>query len=182
MNTKTKIAKNTPSSIYQTDENHTGFPQWYIAQIHDIHIEMASEQIDPSPVLKGMLLQDEVGRKQKNPPWSLVEYVIRDLDPGYFNSFACLSVFGNTYVQCLCGFNGWHLEWRISGQSSGNYVHYRACYPGASKKSFKLKKNNHVSLGQRRDLLNLEDVVDAFFSFHQNQGLPPWLKWRVLDI
>jgi hypothetical protein len=181
MNTKIKIAKTTLSNIPETDENHSGFPQWLISKIHDNHMEQSHEKSDPSPALKGMLFKDEIGRKQKNPPWSLVQYVIFELDPGRFNSFACLSVRGNNFVQCLCGFNGWHLEWRIT-DPSGNYVHYRACYPGGSKKPFELKKHNHVNDGQHRDLLNLADVVYTFRSFHQGQGLSPWLKWRVLDI
>ncbi len=128
-----------------------------------------------------MLLDDEIGRKFKNPPWSLVERVIRNLDPGHFNSFACLSLPGNTYVQCLCGFNGWHLEWRIS-KKSRKYVHYRACNPDGSKKPFELKKHDWVNSGEHRDLLKIEDVLDAFHAFHQGLGLPEHLEWRKIDI
>ncbi len=88
---------------------------------------------------------------------------------------------GNSFIQCLHGFNGYHLEWRITNPS-GSYVHYRACYPGASKKAFELKKHNFVNDGEYRDLLNLEDVVDGFRSFHSRLGLPGFLKWRELDL
>ncbi len=175
------LPKTTPSILHEPKEKQGGFPRWLLTEIHDDFMTQSHEKSDLSPALKGMLLKDEIGRSKNNPPWSLVEHVIRELDPGRFNSFVCLSVRGNTYVQCLRGFNGWHLEWRITNPS-GSYVHYRACYPGASKKSFELKKHNHVSPGQHRDLLNLDDVVDAFRFFHQNHGLLPWLKWRVLDI
>lgn len=181
MNAKIQIKKITLKAIYKTTENHGDFPSWLVSRISNNRVAECGDESNPLPALKGMLLKDEIGRTQINPPWSLVEYVIRELDPGHFNSFACLSSPGNTFVQCLCGFNGWHLEWRVTNPS-GNYVHYRACYPAASKKSFELKKHNHVSEGQHRDLLNIVDVIDAFSSFHQGHGLPGLLKWRKLDI
>ncbi len=181
MNTIIQFAKNTPTAIHKLNENHGVLPSRSVAEISNIRVTEAEEENNPSPAIKGMLLEDEIGRKQKNPPWALVEHVIQELDPGHFNSFACLSVRGGNYVQCLRGFNGWHLEWRITNLS-GNYTHYRACYPGGSKKSFELKKHNHVSAGQHRDLLLIDDVVDTFRSFHQGRGLPGLLKWRKLDI
>ena len=89
---------------------------------------------------------------------------------------------GNTYIQALCGFNGWHLEWRITGASVDAYTHLRACYPGASTKPFELKKHDHISEGEHRDLLMLEDVIDAFRCFHRGEDRPPQLEWRELDI
>jgi hypothetical protein len=133
------------------------------------------------PVGGRMVLTNEIGIKLINPIWLEVDGSIRELDPGHFNSFACLSTRGNNFIQCLRGFNGYHLEWRITNPS-GNYVHYRACYLGGSKKSFELKKHNHVSDGQHRDLLNLDDVLDAFRAFHRGEGLPGFLKWRKLYI
>jgi len=62
-----------------------------------------------------MELENEAGLKRRNPPWPLVERVVRELDEGHGNSFAILSLPGNTYVQTIRGFNGWHLEWRITG-------------------------------------------------------------------
>lgn len=138
-------------------------------------------EANPKPVGGRMRLKNEIGQKWTNPSWLEVVDVINELDPGHFNSFACLSIRGNSYIQCLHGFNGYHLEWRISNPSD-NYVHYRACYPGGSKKAFELKKHNHVSDGQHRDLLNLDDVIDAFRAFHQSEGLPGFLKWRQLAI
>jgi hypothetical protein len=139
----------------------------------------AKERMSPS--CHGMLLKNQAGLRRENPPWHVVEVVIRHLDPGYGNSFACLSVPGNTYIQCLCGFNGWHLEWRITGEHSDAYVHMRACYHGLSCKPFELKKHDHISEGQHRDLLHGEDVLDAFRSFHSGGGLPVWLEWRNLN-
>lgn len=181
MKAKNTSTKNTPSAIRKIVISSTGFPAWYVSQISANHDEETYPESKPAHSLKGMLIADEIERQKKNPPWSLVEHVIRELDPGRFNSFACLSVPGNTFVQCLRGFNGYHLEWRITN-SSGNYAHYRACYPGGSKKNFELKKHNHVSDGQHRDLLKLEDVLDAFHSFHQGLGFPGSLKWRKLEI
>ena len=137
-----------------------------------------------TPAREGMVLTNEAGLRRKNPRWPLVERVIRELDPGHINSFASLSLPGNTYIQCLRGFNGWHLEWRISDLSFGEsaYIHMRACYPGASKKPFELKKYDCMNQGEHRDLLNLEDVIDAFRSFHRAEGPPAWLEWRDLEI
>lgn len=135
-----------------------------------------------SPARPGMLLKNEAGLSRRNPPWHVVEEAIRELDQGYGNSFACLSVPGNTYIQCLRGFNGWHLEWRITGDHPDTYVHLRACYHGLSRKPFELKKHNHISGGQHRDLLHGEDVVDAFRAFHSGEGPPVWLEWRKLDL
>ena len=128
-----------------------------------------------------MLLKNQGGLTKSNPSWELVEKVVYELVPGHFNSYACLSIPGNSYIQCLHGFNGYHLEWRITNPS-GSYAHYRASYPGGSKKSFELKKHDFINEGQHRDLLNLEDVVDAFRSFHNRQGLPGYLNWRHLDL
>jgi hypothetical protein len=136
---------------------------------------------DQKPVGGRMVLTNEVGQKWENPIWLEVDEVIRELDPGHFNSFACLSVRGNTYVQCLRGFNGWHLEWRIT-KPSGDFDHYRACRPGGSKKPMELKKSDWVSDGEHRDLLKWEDVIGAFYSFHLGEGLPSFLKWRKIDI
>lgn len=169
----------------QTDRNPSKKP----------HQIAPGKVIDPEPRLNveilakfsrkppegGMLLKNQGGLAKRNPSWELVEKAVRELDPGHFNSYACLSDPGNSYIQCLHGFNGYHLEWRITNPS-GSYVHYRACYPGGSKKSFELKKHDFVSEGQHRDLLNLEDVIDAFHAFHSRQGLPGFLKWRELDL
>jgi hypothetical protein len=111
MNTNIQIAKNTPSAIHKTSETQGVSPSWMVSMIRIERMAETDVENDQSPALKGMLLKDEIGRKRKNPPWSLVKSVIHELDPGYFNSFACLSVRGNNFVQCLCGFNGWHLGW-----------------------------------------------------------------------
>lgn len=136
---------------------------------------------NPKPVGGRMVLKNEIGQKWTNPSWLEVVDAIDELDPGHANSFVCLSVRGKTYVQCLRGFNGWHLEWRIT-EPSGEYTHYRACRPEGSKKPFELKKHDFVSAGQHRDLLDFVEVLHAFRAFHQGLGLPRSLKWRKLDI
>ena len=81
------------------------------------------------------------------------------------------------------GFNGWHLEWRVT--TNGNpaqYVHFRAAYPGGSEKRVELKKHDFVNAGEYRDLMNEDDVVDAFRAFHNGDGPPGWLVWRELAI
>ena len=136
---------------------------------------------DPAPAHQSLLLTNEKGDEINNPHWQVVERIVRELNPGHFNSYACLSLPGNTYVQCLHGFNGWHVEWRIT-DPSGDYGHFRAGYPGGSSKAVELKKHDRVSEGEFRDLLHLDDVLDALRAFHQDQGLPGFLKWRRLDV
>jgi hypothetical protein len=60
-----------------------------------------------------MLLADEIARKMKNPPWSLVEIVIRQLDPGHFNSFACLA-------RCLEVAEARHLKGMLNPPCAGS--------------------------------------------------------------
>lgn len=130
--------------------------------------------------LDGLILQNQAGLRRKNPPWKLVEQVIREIDVGHGNSHCCLEAPGNTYIQTLHGFNGYHLEWRIT--SGATYTHYRACYPGASRKLIELKKHDTVNPGEHRDLLHLEDVIDSFRAFYRGEGMPALLLWRVIDI
>lgn len=148
--------------------NHNFFPD-----------HMAPE--NPAAAHASMLLANEKGDRIRSPRWHMVERIVRELNPGHFNSFACLALPGNTYIQCLRGFNGHHLEWRVT-DPSGDYAHFRACYPGGSAKAIELKKHDFVSDGEFRDLLHLEDVLDAFRAFHQDEGLPGFLKWRRMGI
>jgi len=174
--------KNVPSAIAPHDNPKLHAPLKYPARIPTNQSTKPQLKVRQSPDSVHMLLNDEIGRKWKNPNWTTVELLILELDPGRFNSFACLAAKGHNYVQCLHGFNGWHLEWRISN-SSGYYVHYRASYPGGSEKSFELKKHDCINEGQHRDLLHLEDVIDAFRCFHhQGSGLPGFLTWREMAI
>jgi hypothetical protein len=96
------------------------------------------------------------------------------------NSFACLSKPGKAYIQCMRGFNGWHLQTRLS-MGLNDYTHRRACCPGVSKKSFELKKHDFVSPGQFCDLLIIEDVIAAFRAFHMGKIMPS-LIWRPIDV
>lgn len=136
---------------------------------------------DPASAHQSLLLTNEKGDEINNPPWQEVERIVRELNPGHFNSYASLLLPGNTYVQCLHGFNGWHVEWRIT-DPSGDYAHFRAGYPGGSSKAVELKKHDFVSEGEFRDLLHLDDVLDALRAFHQDQGLPGFLEWRRFDV
>lgn len=134
------------------------------------------------PVGGRMVLTNEIGLKLVNPTWRDVDEAIRELDTGCFNSFACLSRSGNTYIQCLHGSNGWHMEARITWKNSGGaYTHLRACRPGGSEKPRVLKVSNYVSRGQYRDLLKLDDVLAAFRAFHTDKMGPP-LIWRPIDV
>jgi hypothetical protein len=134
------------------------------------------------PVGGRMVLTNEIGQKWTNPIWLDVDDAIRELDTGSFNSFACLSRPGNTYIQCLRGSNGWHLEARITWKDSGGaYSHMRACRPGGSEKPRALKVAKYVSRGQYRDLLKIDDVLAAFRAFHANTVGPP-LIWRPIDV
>ena len=128
-----------------------------------------------------MVLTTEAGLHRKGPPWTLVEQVVRELDSGRGNSFCCLALAEAAYIQTLHGFNGYHLEWRVGGDPE-NYLHLRASYPGASEKEMELKKSDHVSAGEHRDLIQLDDVVEAFRIFHQNGDPPGWMEWRELDV
>lgn len=179
------IAANAPLSIRQTDrKQHKNSQLSDAGKVINGKSKLSAEllaKIYHKPAKEEMLLKNQGGLTKRNPSWELVEKTVRELDPGYLNSYACLSTLENSYIQCLHGFNGYHLEWRIT-HFPGSYTHYRACYPKGSKKSFELKKHDFVSDGQHRDLLNLEDVIDAFQSFHNRQGLPICLKWRVLDL
>ena len=134
------------------------------------------------PRMDGMLLVNEAGLRRRNPSWPLVEQVVRELDPGDGNSFACVSLPGNTFTQTLQGRNGYHLECRLTGGSPEQYIHLRASYPGGSTEANKLVKHDFTSPGEHRDLLCLEDVLDAFRAFHGGEGLPGWLEWRDMGI
>ncbi len=127
-----------------------------------------------------LILTNQAGLRRKNPPWKLVEQVIREIDVGHGNSHCCLESPGCTYIQALHGFNGYHLEWRIT--NAATYTHYRACYPGASPKLIELKKHDNVNSGEHRDLLHLEDVIDSFRAFYRGDGMPAFCEWRILNI
>ena len=181
MNTRKSDPASTPSAIGKIPFGKPDLPVLILLPTQPIRRAQTRPEALPTPGRKGLLLDDELGRRKANPPWPLVERVLHELNPGRGNSFACLSAPGNTYVQCLRGFNGWHLEWRVTGPS-GAYVHYRACRHGGSKKPFELKKHDGMNSGEHRDLLALDDVIGAFRAFHQGLGLPESLVWRQIDI
>lgn len=168
--------RTTPAAVPSSVE----FPDWLVQKINACDGGPSSKYMTPPPN-HCMMLTDESGQRFMNPPWRIVENVIRSLDPGKSNSFACLESPGNCYVQCLRGFNGWHVEIRLT-EPSGVYQQYRACYAGGSKKSFELKKHDFISEGQYRDLLTLESVLISFQSFQEEQVLASSLKWRLIDI
>jgi len=151
-------------------------------------ISTISKQAEPLTLSKtaerhqqdGLILKNEAGLHRKNPTWKLVEQVIRKLDAGHGNSYCCLEAPGDTYIQTLHGFNGYHLEWRVT--NGPTYTHYRACYPGASSKFFELKKHDYMNSGEHRDLLHLEDVIDSFRAFYRGEAMPAFFEWRILNI
>ena len=132
------------------------------------------------PQQDGLILTNQAGLRRKNPSWKLVEKVVREIDEGHGNSFCCLEAPGDTYIQTLHGFNGYHLEWRVTNGST--YTHYRACYPGGSSKFFELRKHDNMNPGEHRDLVHLEDVIDSFRAFYRGEGMPAFFEWRILNI
>ena len=150
-----------------------------VSDVHPLPLSKAEAQ----PRHDGLILTNQAGLRRKNPRWRLVEQVINELDPGHGNSFCCLEAPGYTYIQTLRGFNGSHLEWRItSADGQGSYAHYRASYFGGSPKIIELKKHDYVNSGEYRDLLHVEDVIDAFRAFYGGNGMPAWLEWRILGV
>lgn len=134
------------------------------------------------PRAEGMIFETEAGASITDPPWVLVESALTCLDTGRGNSFAILSLKPNTYVQALRGRNGFHLEWRITGDSEDEHIHYRAATPEGSAESALLHKDDGHDEGQRCDLLDLESVIRAFRAFFDRQAPPESLHWRVLDL
>lgn len=134
------------------------------------------------PKVKGMEFETEGGLNTKNPPWGLVRSALGLLDPGEGNSFAILSLSHNSFVQVLRGTNGFHLEWRVTGDDLETYIHYRACSATGSTDRRLLKKHDGLNDGQQRDLLDLESVIPAFRAFFDRKAPPGDLHWRVLDI
>lgn len=141
--------------------------------------------LEPKPREANLLLTSEAGLRILNPTWAQVDATIRGLDAGHGDSFACLSSPGNTYVQCLRGRNGWHLEWRLSTTLAGGdglYVHVRGCRHGASTRPAALVKHDTESRGERRDLVSTDEVTAAFRAFHRGEGPIADLEWRDLDL
>ena len=140
---------------------------------------------ETSPALhrNRLIISNEGGLRKEGPTWSLVETVISGIDPGRGNSFCVLEERDGDYVQALRGFNGYHLEWHEAAPGiTGSFQQYRAGYLGGSEKSFELKKHDHLSQGEFRDLLPVEEVVDAFRAFYNRAGRPGWLDWRPIDV
>lgn len=127
---------------------------------------------------EGRVLTNQAGLRRASPSWALVERVVRALDCDA-NTYCCLTQPCGSYIQTLRGFNGYHLERRLI--DGGGYVHLRACYPGGSSKPERLVKLAGGNSGELRDLLALEDVVDAFRDFYRD-AIEVTLGWRPLDI
>lgn len=179
---KTSKPTNTPPRISSVLLQPLRPPLKWAPNHHPASIPAVRTRLRQTPARDGMILTNEIGLELRNPPWPAVTRVIGELDPGYTNSFACLSLPGNTFVQCLHGFNGWHLEWRFTADTPDTYIHLRGCKLADPKKSFELKKNDSVSAGQHRDLLSQQDVIDSFRAFHQAKAPPQWLGWRRFPI
>ncbi len=134
------------------------------------------------PKVPGMELESEGGFKAADVPWCLIKSVLESLDEGQGNSFAILSSAHNNFVQVLCGLNGYHLEWRITGDDLDEYIHYRGTNPRGLSFSQSLEKWDGCNDGQQRDLLSLGSVMDAFRAFFERKAPPTSLRWRVLDL
>jgi Leucine-rich repeat (LRR) protein len=130
-----------------------------------------------------LILRNEAGVIYKNPEWPLIEQVIRELDTGSGNSFCCLEV-GDKWVQTLHGFNGYHVEWCLnSAAEDDRFAIWRASSLGGSSGVAELKKHDgYTNLGERRDLLHLDDVLGAFRAFYDGLEMPTSLAWRTLNL
>lgn len=146
--------------------------------------KISTQAIDATaPAESRFLLTREGGLARRDPPWDLIESVVRGLDPGVGTSFCCLKHRSGSYVQALRGLNGFHLERRIYGDAgSRDYVHERACYPNESSARERLVKVDCANSGEKRDLIYCDDVVDAFRDFHAGRINGGWLYWRRLEI
>lgn len=152
------------------------------AELPDTVVEVCPET-SPAPHRNRLIISNEGGLRKKGPTWRLVETVVSEIDPGRGNSFCVLEDIDGDYVQALRGFNGYHLEWHEAALGvTGSFQQYRAGYLGGSEKSFELKKHDHLSQGEFRDLLPVEEVVDAFRAFYNGAGRPGWLDWRLIDV
>lgn len=131
-----------------------------------------------------MLLTSEGGVHRRRPSAKYVMSVIDTLDTGDGNSFCCLEVSADHYVQALHGLNGWHLEWREPGpRGAGSYRHYRAAFKHGSNRARLLRKSDRLtSQGLERDLLNTGQVVQCFLAFLRKEARPRSLAWRRLKM
>lgn len=85
-------------------------------------------------------------------------------------------------MQVLRGLNGHHLEWRITGDSLNDSIHWRAANPRSSSSRAFLEKHDGGNDGQQRDLLALVPVMETFRAFFDRKAPPAHLLWRVLDL
>lgn len=130
-----------------------------------------------------LLLTNHAGLHRRDPPWHLIEHVVRELKPDDHNRFCLLEDETGSYVQTLCGLNGYHLERRITdGGADGSYLHLRGSYPGGSQEPDALRVVQYVNDGEQRDILYCDDVVDAFREFCQASQAPGWLDWRPIEV
>lgn len=134
------------------------------------------------PKTHGMRLETEGGLGLPDPPWHRVETALRQLDAGFGNSYASLSLGHANYVQTLRGINGFHLEWRITGDDVDEFLHYRAANPGGTCDLVRLRKHDAWNDGQLRDLLVLDQVIEAFRCFFDRKAPPQSLHWRTIDV
>lgn len=121
----------------------------------------------------GLVLTTVIGSRA-NPPWSQVARALRALEPGT-DRYCILDDRKGSYIQTLCGVNGYHVECHDAGAPQG--LNLRASYPGGSAEPQKLRTLTYSNDGQARDLLQLEDVVEAFSGYYQGSNLT-WLAWR----
>ncbi len=141
-----------------------------------------STKPSPAPVHKRLILSNEEGLRLENPDWTTVETVICQIDCGRGNSFCILENPQRGFVQALHGFNGYHLEWHEGKPDNpDNFQHLRGAYPGGSTKNFELKKSDRLSQGEYRDLLPVEEVIEAFLAFYRSTRKPAWLTWRSIE-
>ena len=87
-----KSAESRTLKTLEPASKGNGFPEWLVDRICDEYDDETYPDCAPRSSSRTICLSDELERSFKNPPWSLVDHVVRTLDPGDFNSYARLHI------------------------------------------------------------------------------------------
>ena len=128
-----------------------------------------------------MKLETEGGLSLADPPWHRVETALRQLDVGFGNSCASLSLDPSNYVQTLRGINGFHLEWRITDNKLDRLPHHLASDPGRAGEPENLLKLGGKDDGQPCDMLSRDQVIEAFRCFFDRMAPSRTLNRRGVE-
>lgn len=155
-----------------------------------IHLLQRLEQLAASPAVldqhghrrDGLLLTNQAGLKQLNPPWRLIESVIRGLNTTD-NRYCCLSQPEEAYIQTLRHPAGMLLERRlIQVTGDGAQPQLRACLPSRPANAVRKPTDAKPQLVGRAGFLMADDVVGAFREFCVSPESSGWLDWKPVSI